>query len=172
MTDYAININTGRLIMTNTSLYKRLHKLGQVAAIPSPPVGIIGPSQRIPCTNARLLLVAQNKELIKAERGIPDQVEDVEQKPRVGRPQGTRPGEPVDKIMRHKVINFATDIINEHKEELKDLDQNDTNDLIKNLLYTKLSDVPKPKTKARVSKFKVIKSKIVTPSETETDDNY
>ena len=164
MVEYVVNINTGRIIMVGTQKHKQLLKLGQVAPLPEL---IPGENQNMPCTNARLLLIAKAKELAKAEQVPAEAKVEDDQKRKPGRPKGTT---------RDKVIDLATDIINQNQAKLKNLDQKQTEELITKILYSKLFGESKaPPSKKKSSKFKIVKhiplqSDTDTVQESETDN--
>ncbi len=135
---FATNVNTGRIISTNTALYKRLKKLGETIDIA--PAATPAPATPAPATPVTPIA----------------------------------PTPAPAPVLREKVIEVATDIIAENKKSFVGISQQDSDELLRKLLYEKLCITPKPKTaKAPPSKPSKKKKKkyIVSSSEEETDSD-
>ena len=120
---YATNVNTGRIISTNTALYKKLKKLGQTTEIAAAP----------PPTILEHTATA-------SQPTVPQHIAP----PAPPVLQHSAPQYIVTPVpLREKVIEASTDIIAENKKAFTGITQQESDELLRKLLYEKLCITPK-----------------------------
>ena len=152
---YATNVNTGRIISTNTALYKKLKKLGQTTEIAAAP----------PPTILEHTATA-------SQPTVPQHIAP----PAPPVLQHSAPQYIVTPVpLREKVIEASTDIIAENKKAFTGITQQESDDLLKRLLYEKLCITQKPSKAQPPSKPskppKKKKKKFVISSSEESDSD-
>jgi hypothetical protein len=146
--EYAINLNTGRLIKKTTSLYRKLKKLNLVKEIEEPKVEIEQPKQpKQPKVEVKEVIV----ETPKPEYN--------------------------EALLKETLADLSTDLIKSNLKKVvkaQKLSDNEMDDMLRRLLYKKLCvddpKHPKPKEEKKKKKpkpkFKIIES---SSSESESD---
>ena len=147
--EYSINLSSGRVLTrTNTAAYKKLFESGLI----------------------KVLRPAEAKEVKPEPKpdGKPEVKEDKTDTKALTPEQ--------QQELRNEVLNVSTDLIRVNAHNLKGLNQKQTNDLIKKLLFEKLCTKekqvkPEKETKKKSKKDKKKKYKVASSSDDTSEDD-
>jgi hypothetical protein len=142
MSEYAKNLNTGRLIKKSTSLYKKLKKLNQVSEIDE----------------------IDEPDVIKTAKPTFDVVKTSEPEPEINEPEFD------ESKLQTKLADISTDLIQKNMKKIvkaQKLSDKELDLLLKKMLFKKLCiDEPEPKPK---KKKKPKKRVVESSSESDSD---
>tara|TARA_R110000822_G_scaffold207332_2_gene343475 strand:- start:202 stop:696 length:495 start_codon:yes stop_codon:yes gene_type:complete len=152
---YAYNINTNRLIRSNTAKYKKLEKLGQLRPLDDPEI---------------------KPEIKKEPEKIDDddELDDIPLKP----PKLTRQNGMQNKFddleFKKMMASSMSEVIKENEDKFKNISQKKTDKLLKQMLFEKLCQnkkkKPKKSKKTKKKKF-VVESDESDESDSESDSS-